>query len=193
MILKRKGQAAMEFLMTYGWALLVVLIVIAALAFFGLLNPSRYLPEKCTLGPGLTCVDFSARTNDSDESKFEGDVDISKDTVTILLNNGIGTTMYNVVLSLDSCGNGSLDDEEVGSLGATYLFADDGGATPVNGWNVSSIPSGDTFKFEFPCGGMIPKNKFKSEMSLSYESRIESNTVPHQKRGHVTVSVEQTS
>src|SRR3989344_133720 len=27
----RKGQAAMEFIMTYGWAILVVLIVIAAL------------------------------------------------------------------------------------------------------------------------------------------------------------------
>jgi len=37
----KSAQAAMEFLMTYGWALLVVLIVIAALAFFGLLNPDN--------------------------------------------------------------------------------------------------------------------------------------------------------
>jgi len=32
MVNQKKGQAAMEFLMTYGWAILVVLIVIGALA-----------------------------------------------------------------------------------------------------------------------------------------------------------------
>ena len=36
----RKGQAAMEFLMTYGWAILVVLVVIGALAYFGILSPT---------------------------------------------------------------------------------------------------------------------------------------------------------
>jgi hypothetical protein len=39
----------MEFLMSYGWALLVVLLVIAALAYFGMLNPDRFLPDKITV------------------------------------------------------------------------------------------------------------------------------------------------
>jgi hypothetical protein len=39
----------MEFLMSYGWALLVVLLVIAALAYFGMLNPDRFLPDKVTV------------------------------------------------------------------------------------------------------------------------------------------------
>jgi uncharacterized protein (UPF0333 family) len=30
----RKSQAAMEFLMTYGWAILVVLVALGALAYF---------------------------------------------------------------------------------------------------------------------------------------------------------------
>ena len=47
----KKSQAAMEFLMTYGWALLIVIIVIAALVFFGLLNPDNLLPDKADLGP----------------------------------------------------------------------------------------------------------------------------------------------
>ncbi|MEK6934652.1 MAG: hypothetical protein AABW46_02130 [Nanoarchaeota archaeon] len=54
----RRGQAAMEFLMTYGWAILVVLIAIGALAYFGVLNPSRFLPSSCTLMPGLSCEAF---------------------------------------------------------------------------------------------------------------------------------------
>jgi len=32
--MKRKGQAAMEFLMTYGWAILAAIIVIGILAFY---------------------------------------------------------------------------------------------------------------------------------------------------------------
>lgn len=36
---RMKGQAAMEFLMTYGWAILVVLACIGALTYFGVLKP----------------------------------------------------------------------------------------------------------------------------------------------------------
>ncbi|MBI5391980.1 hypothetical protein HZB00_03170, partial [Candidatus Woesearchaeota archaeon] len=53
----KKGQAAMEFLMTYGWAILVVLVAIGALAYFGVLSPSRFLPRSCTIGPGFSCDD----------------------------------------------------------------------------------------------------------------------------------------
>ena len=60
MRINRKGQAAMEFLMTYGWALLVVLVAIGALAFFGVLNPAQFLPSSCTLFPGLSCSEFIA-------------------------------------------------------------------------------------------------------------------------------------
>jgi len=59
----KRAQAAMEFLMTYGWAILVVLVVIGALAYFGVLNPSQLLPEKCTLPIGFNCKDF--RVNSS--------------------------------------------------------------------------------------------------------------------------------
>ena len=52
----RSGQAAMEFLMTYGWAILVVLAAIAALAYFGVLSPEKFLGEKCILEPGLACI-----------------------------------------------------------------------------------------------------------------------------------------
>ena len=58
----KKGQAALEFLMTYGWAILVVLVAIGALAYFGVLRPERLLPEKCIVatGSGLYCDDYSA-------------------------------------------------------------------------------------------------------------------------------------
>ena len=53
----KKGQAAMEFLMTYGWAILVVLAAIAALAYFGVLSPAKMLPERCIGPSGLDCIE----------------------------------------------------------------------------------------------------------------------------------------
>ena len=55
---QKTAQAAMEFLMTYGWALLVVLAAIGALAYFGVLKPQSFLPEQCVLAPGVACLDF---------------------------------------------------------------------------------------------------------------------------------------
>ena len=61
-MVKKRGQAAMEFLMTYGWALLVVLVAIGALMYFDILNPAKILPEQCILSPPLACTDWSVTT-----------------------------------------------------------------------------------------------------------------------------------
>ena len=53
-----KAQSALEFLTTYGWAFLILLVMIAALAYFGILNPSKVLPNACTFGSEFTCVDY---------------------------------------------------------------------------------------------------------------------------------------
>ena len=86
---KRKGQAALEFLMTYGWAILVVLAAIGALAYFGVLSPDRFLPEKCTLPSGIACLDFkySAETNFSLIIQNAGGFDMQDAVLTV---NGTG-------------------------------------------------------------------------------------------------------
>jgi hypothetical protein len=55
--MKRKGQAALEFLTTYGWAFLVILVMIGALAYFGILNPKAFLPNRCTFSPEIDCIE----------------------------------------------------------------------------------------------------------------------------------------
>ena len=62
MTINKKSQAALEFIMTYGWAILVVLVAVGALAYFGVLSPDRFLPSKCTMQPGIACLDHSAST-----------------------------------------------------------------------------------------------------------------------------------
>jgi len=45
---RRKGQSAMEYLMTYGWAILIVIIVAAVLFSMGVFNPATYTTTAAT-------------------------------------------------------------------------------------------------------------------------------------------------
>jgi len=57
-----KAQSAMEYLMTYGWALLIIAVVLAALFQLGVFNPMTFAPKappgSCQVfrpnGPGTT-------------------------------------------------------------------------------------------------------------------------------------------
>lgn len=83
----RKSQAAMEFLMTYGWAILVVLAAIAALAYFGVLSPEKFLPEKCLIETGFTCISSKIESSQS----------------TIILSNGLGRSLIINSIDIGSC------------------------------------------------------------------------------------------
>ena len=63
--MKRKSQAALEFLTTYAWAFLVILIMVGALAYFGVLRPSKLLPDRCNFGSEVSCEDFGITSGDS--------------------------------------------------------------------------------------------------------------------------------
>jgi hypothetical protein len=60
---KRKGQAAIEFLVTYGWAILGAMIAIGALSYFGIFNTQRYVSDVCYFGDQITCEDYIAYNN----------------------------------------------------------------------------------------------------------------------------------
>ena len=58
-LVKFRGQAAMEFLMTYGWAILIMLVVIAVLFYLGVFNVGGIMPRSCIFPAGFTCYDYS--------------------------------------------------------------------------------------------------------------------------------------
>jgi len=62
----RRAQQALEYLITYGWAFVVILLTIGAFAYFGLLSPVRYLPERCDFGTQMLCADFVLESSDPD-------------------------------------------------------------------------------------------------------------------------------
>ncbi len=102
-----KAQAAMEFLMTYGWAIFVVLMVIGALAYFGVLSPTKALPNRCLLPSGFGCDDALVNEN----------------SVTLAIRNGLDTPVTVTYLSVEGCtGN----DTGIIAAGGNSTFTVDG-------------------------------------------------------------------
>jgi hypothetical protein len=65
MMRSKQAQAALEYMTTYGWAILGVMISIGALSYFGFMNPSNLLPDKCDFGRQLECVDYQIKSDGS--------------------------------------------------------------------------------------------------------------------------------
>jgi hypothetical protein len=52
----RKAQSAMEYLMTYGWAILIIAVVLGALFSLGVFSSSSLLGTSCIAYSGYTCL-----------------------------------------------------------------------------------------------------------------------------------------
>lgn len=59
---QKKGQAAMEFLMTYGWAILAAIIAIGALAYFGVFNAGNLGGGKAAVSTPLYLNAWNVQT-----------------------------------------------------------------------------------------------------------------------------------
>ena len=101
----KKSQAAMEFLMTYGWAILVVLAAIAALAYFGVLSPEKFLGEQCIVEPGLACT----------SSKVE------PTKITLVLAQNKGKTITIDSISVGSC-SGTFSKPMISGTSETFVI-----------------------------------------------------------------------
>ena len=134
-----KGQAAMEFLMTYGWAILVVLVAIGALAYFGVLNPETLLPEKCLIqsGSGLFC------------EKNLVNADATADSVTLRLKNSLP------------------DDVNVTSLTITTATAGICGAATIFEGAASTLAADNTKDFVITCTGLTA-GKLKGDLTIDF-------------------------
>ena len=98
-MIKKRSQAALEFLMTYGWAILVVLVAIGALAYFGVLSPDKFLPAKCTLQAGIACLDHKVQAAPTGIN--------AGGLVTVVVQNSMGFDFTGVVARAGDCGSSS--------------------------------------------------------------------------------------
>lgn len=123
MLRKRRGQAAIEFLTTYGWALIAVALVFAALFFFDVIGSAESsIPSKCDMfAEGIVCSNVALER-------------VSQDTfvvdVLFVNTNDVAVTVENLKLkSSDAMGycTSSIIGTPSGSLAKTHInsFGDD--------------------------------------------------------------------
>jgi len=62
-LMDKRGQSALEYLMTYGWALVVILIVVAALFALGILSPATYQGATCRGFGKIAYIDHTFDVN----------------------------------------------------------------------------------------------------------------------------------
>lgn len=161
----RKGQAAMEYLMTYGWALLAIVIVIAALIY---LNPFR-APELCLFQQqGFSCSEPNPQLYSDG-----GDVSMN-----VRIWNKLGKT---VVIKGVLCTNAQATDVQ---------FSD---ATPFSA-DTGTIPTGTSRDFfNVDCisstGGQVqmqPNEEFRGKMIVWYNYEEDLNQeIMHEAQANV--------
>lgn len=120
----QKGQGALEYLMTYGWALLIVVIVGAALFALGVLNPATYQKSACT---GFTYFTYQEHSLQADESLslvfLNGNRDVTITEVTV---NGNAANLTDVAVApgakttIDTGAIAGLTDRNAGDTYSGY-------------------------------------------------------------------------
>ena len=175
----KKAQGALEFLMTYGWAFLVILIMIGALAYFGVLSPTKFLPERCTFGSQFLCKDYLI-TYDSSSSTVD---------ITLKLQNNLGQATYILTNTTNAT-------SQEGFGGCTITIADNSGndigseatgdGTAVSDGGYFVVTAADCSSL----GGMVPGSKYKISTDVGYYAATSSIAFAHTAQGEVFANVE---
>lgn len=156
-----KSQAALEFLTTYGWAIVVIMTMVAALAYFGVLNPSKILPNRCAFGTEFQCVDYQ--------------ISATANTFRLRLKNNVGEPISISAMTLGSDGQTqySCPGPPANTPAIPYTFAT---GSPVD------------FLFNncnSQLSGFVAGEKGKVSITITYNSVASGSTYSKQAKGEV--------
>ena len=154
---KRKAQAALEFMMTYGWAIIAVLAAIGALAYFGVLNPGNLLPEKCLLESGFNC---------------DG-IDVQPTSITLIMTMNLPNSINITSISIGGCTNNSLVGQPVGDpRAATSFLVQTGTQERINLVGCDNGLSGDVFSGSATINYVDTKTKLAKKAGGTISSKV---------------------
>ena len=171
MKLRNKSQAAFEFLTTYGWAFLVILIMVGTLAYFGILNPSNVLPSRCNIGADFQCLDYQ--------------ISATANTFRLRLKNGVGES-----LTISATSSIVFGSESTTQYTCPTLSTVDGVAPvfPLT-WQASDINDYLWIGCNSAAAGLAAGNKGKVLITINYYSTASGANYVKQVKGEVFSTV----
>jgi len=149
----KRGQAAMEFLMTYGWAILAAIIAIGVLAYFGVFSPGQYIGSST-----IVTAPFYANAWNVQQDIDGGTIGDQSAASIELVNNG-GETL--TLISLDLTG---VDSGATTACTTATLFAD----------GFATIDSSEKKTVEVSCvtgGTLLATNTFRADITITYQKQ----------------------
>jgi len=160
----KKAQAALEFLTTYGWAFLVILIMIGALTYFGVLKPSKLLPERCNFGAEIDCSDFQ--------------IDYAQNQLSLRLKNNLGDTINATNINATS--------ETATPISCTVQAAS---ADSIQSWPSGAVKDVILENCGYSAAGFVAGDKGKVNVLLQYYTVRSGPSYEHDVQGEVYATV----
>ena len=84
-----KSGSTVDFLMTYGWAILIIFVALGTLIYFKILSIDKVMPERCSISLNIKCLDYNATANG----------------ITMTIKNNYPYEIKNLNLTIDECGS----------------------------------------------------------------------------------------
>jgi hypothetical protein len=156
----KKGQSAMEYLMTYGWAILIVIIVAAALYALGVFNPATYAGSRAT---GFANIGTPATGN------WKLSATAAEDQFTVKLKNNLASRLMFTAAAV--------------KIGATDCTGED-----FNDAANMTVGIGGEFTVEGNCGAFQSGNTYTATVELTYDN-LDSGLTGFKETGTVTGTV----
>ncbi len=159
--MKMKGQGALEYLMTYGWAILIIVIIGGALYSLGVFNPSTWTSAKrATPFTSVYVKDWKVASSDG--------------MLTLVLGNKYGTTI--TVTGINAARTGTTNGCEI--TGLTTVLAGDQEIT---------LSTTGTTGYDGNCANGLTVGK---SYTIDTQIFFTSDGVPHTDAGTLTGKVE---
>jgi len=166
-----KGQGAMEYLMTYGWAILVVMIVGIVLWQLGVFGGAGGGVNRATGFTTIKCFDRSIQYTSGATGTLNATfTNAAGRPVIIRAVNATGDCSYAPAAAID-----------------TTLLAGGGAGTE------KPLAAGETVIFSCPAGNTVdkqPKDTFSAEIDIIYTESVAGTTLTHTDHGRLTGTVE---
>lgn len=138
--MKKIAQAALEFILVYGWAILIILIVVSVIAYFGFFNINTFLPNVCDFPAGFECIDWSISGSDN--------------IIELAMRNKLGASV--------SIADVEFMDQENGCTGINNIYVDN---IPVP----QTVANNALFRLKINCtGGLVSGKRFRANPMINY-------------------------